>query len=100
MSEERSRDRAYAALAANLVEPEPTSSALILLKIHRQDSTPTANNTLHTILANPLAVSVLMGHRGKVSAASFSPDGNWVVTASEDKTARIWNAATGKLIAT
>jgi WD40 repeat protein len=29
----------------------------------------------------------------------FSPDGQRVVTASRDKTARVWNAATGQVIA-
>ena len=31
-----------------------------------------------------------------VYCAQFSPDGRWVVTGSEDKTARVWEAATGK----
>ena len=32
--------------------------------------------------------------------AAFSPDGARIVTASEDKTARIWDANTGEQIAT
>ena len=33
-----------------------------------------------------------------VSSAAFSPDGKRIVTASWDKTARVWDAATGKPI--
>ena len=35
-------------------------------------------------------------HDGLVNAAAFSPDGKSVVTASFDKTARLWDSATGK----
>ncbi len=37
-----------------------------------------------------------MTHGDAVNSASFSPDGKRVVTASRDKTARVWDAETGK----
>ena len=44
---------------------------------------------------HPVQIATLLGHTAAVPAASFSPDGSRVVTASKDNTARIWNAATG-----
>src|SRR3989337_2064619 len=42
----------------------------------------------------------LQGHQRWVYSASFSPDGRWVVTASQDHTAKIWDANTGQLVHT
>jgi WD40 repeat protein len=39
---------------------------------------------------------LLSGHQQIVRSAAFSPDGGRIVTASDDNTARIWDAATGK----
>jgi Tol biopolymer transport system component len=41
----------------------------------------------------------LVGHLGRVTDARWSPDGTWVVTASTDGTARIWDATSGDPIA-
>jgi WD40 repeat protein len=35
-------------------------------------------------------------HRGAVGTVAFSPDGNYVLTASADHTARVWETASGK----
>jgi WD40 repeat protein len=40
------------------------------------------------------------GHKGSVVAATFSPDGARVLTGSVDNTARLWDAVTGKALAT
>jgi WD40 repeat protein len=39
-------------------------------------------------------------HDDLVNAAAFSPDGQYVATGSDDRTARVWEASTGKPIAT
>jgi hypothetical protein len=38
----------------------------------------------------------LVGHTAAVEAAAFSPDGTRVVTASQDKTIRMWDTTTGQ----
>ncbi len=58
-----------------------------------------ANQALISRVANGAVLAILQGHREDLTEASFSPDGRWVLTASNDATARVWNASTGKLIA-
>jgi WD40 repeat protein len=41
-------------------------------------------------------VRVIEGHSGAVNALAFSPDGKSLVTASDDKSVRLWNQHTGE----
>jgi hypothetical protein len=41
----------------------------------------------------------LVGHENGVQSAAFSPDGTHIVTASDDRTVRIWDARSGQQIA-
>jgi WD40 repeat protein/TPR repeat protein len=64
-----------------------------------QSQTPTAISAFQEIRAADEQLAVLSGHRAEVRSAAFSPDGTRIVTASYDKTARIWDARTGAQLA-
>lgn len=47
----------------------------------------------------PLPENILIGHAADLTGAQFSPDGTRILTTSEDKTARVWESASGRLMA-
>ena len=60
---------------------------------------PEAFTRLHGAIRDSLEIRHLRGHRGYVYSAVFSPSGKLVLTASDDKTARLWDLE-GRVIAT
>lgn len=60
---------------------------------------PAAMNVLQEVRASDPALAILAGHSGGVRQVSYSPDGLRILTASDDNTARIWDARTGVQLA-
>jgi len=48
----------------------------------------------------PVLYQTLRGHSNRIYEASFSPDGRYVVTASGDSLAKIWDVSSGNLVRT
>jgi ribosome assembly protein 4 len=42
----------------------------------------------------------MTGHQGLVNQVAYSPDGRWVLSASFDKSVKVWDGATGAFVAT
>jgi len=86
-------------LAEHFRAKEPTRAVLFLREVAHEARNPLWLSTAIEVLQQPVARVVLRGHGGAVRRVVFSPDGQRVVTASEDATARVWSPE-GKLLAT
>jgi WD40 repeat protein/energy-coupling factor transporter ATP-binding protein EcfA2 len=94
----RAESMALAVQAESLVSQGKREEALDLaIRAFGRAKTAEAHTAISHAFPQPVAR--LEGHSGHVLHAVFSPDGRWIVTASSDKTARVWNAATGELLA-
>ena len=48
---------------------------------------------------NPALVRIFAGHTADVTSVSFSPDGRFLVSGSDDRTLRLWEVCTGRCLA-
>ncbi|OJH38339.1 CHAT domain-containing protein [Cystobacter ferrugineus] len=92
-------DATHVAHSKRLNEQDPTLAALVLREVMHPEKTPEWTQTAVDTLQSPLSTAVLKGHQAQINAVTFSRDGQWVVTASGDNTARVWRAdGTGTLV--
>ena len=49
---------------------------------------------------DPLLIRTFKGHSGDVTSVAFSPDGRYALSGSSDKTLKLWEVSTGRLIRT
>jgi hypothetical protein len=90
--------RALAVQSGETLDRDQSTALNLAARAWQRARTPEAN----TAVANsfPQLSAILQGHTDIVNSAVFSPDGQRIVTASDDHTARVWNAASDQLLAT
>ena len=101
----RSREIAALTISQIATDKDPERALLLAMEaitVTRVAGLPhtfEAEDALRQALFLPRVDAILSGHAGRVNSAAFSPDGQRIVTASWDKTARVWEAATGQQLA-
>jgi flagellar biosynthesis GTPase FlhF len=59
---------------------------------------PTAQTNLLSAVQEAIELNRFQGHQSTVNSVAFSPDGSRIVSGSDDKTLRLWDARTGQAI--
>ncbi len=94
-----SESRRLAALSKTQLEIKPGLALRQAVAAADLDETREAKQALRDALESSRGRGVLTGHRGGVWSATFSNDGRYLVTASKDGTAAVWDTQTARRLA-
>ena len=88
-----------AAVAVNQLDTAPDLSVLLAMHALAAEATPEAIEALNRALLalRPLEFT-LTGHSDMATTVAFSPNGKLLASGSQDHTAQIWDANTGKVL--
>src|SRR5262249_36211902 len=78
----------------------PELAALLSIRSALTQASPQGDAVLEAAATLGYPLRQFVGHTDLVREVEFTPDGKEVLTGSFDKTARLWDAATGTLIRT
>jgi hypothetical protein len=87
-----------AAQAGNALDKHPEPSLRLAMEAlettlrHGEPRVPEAEQALRDALAR-VGGRPLRGHEGGIECVAISPDGRWLVTGSDERTARLWDLA-------
>ena len=92
------------AAARHLTDGNVASAQAIIVEVLTNRNSPAARSAsaisvFQEARAADTRLAILSGHSGIVIGAAFSPDGRRIVTSSDDRTVRIWDAASGTQLA-
>jgi WD40 repeat protein/serine/threonine protein kinase len=83
-----------------LINGNPLRASVYLSEVYSEGKdSPTLRFLLAQSMQSIDAQLFSLDHANAVHSARFSPDGKRIITASGDKTAKVWDAASGKLLA-
>ena len=90
-----SASRELAAAAISNLDVDPERSILLALQSVSVAHTAEAEDALHKAVLASRARLTIKGHDAEIWRLAFSPDGTKLASASQDGTAKVWDAATG-----
>jgi hypothetical protein len=93
------QSRELAANSSLLAPDDPDLSLSLANEATRRARTSQAEDAVKQFMLETPMRAVLRGHSSPVLSAAYSPDGKFIVTASRDRTAWVWNSSTAQLVA-